>query len=330
MIPVKVLRELARSTSVPPHSRACIEATLRDVHAQQHFHFAKTRPLERPAMQSSFSGALVFHCERRPALPGRYVSSPINSSDGTVKFVYSHLSGLLRFFRECFGRRSFDDSDLSVLASVHYDHYYTNAFWNGYGLVFGSGDGLIFKSMASSDDFIGHEFMHGVTQYASHLEYSGEAGALNESYSDVFGSLYRQWLLGQSAAKADWMVGSGLMGPVALQNGWQCLRSLKDTKALYSLSKQASHYRDYIPGGGPHDNSGIPNHAFYLFAVAVGGNAWEKAGTVWYRTLISLKDPTIGFTDFALEAQAMARRIYPSEPDVAVAVRDAWKAVGVG
>ena len=66
-------------------------------------------------------------------------------------------------------------------------------------MVFGDGDGEIFLDFTLPVDVIGHELTHGVTQYTANLSYFGQSGALNESVSDVFGSLIKQYTLGQTA-----------------------------------------------------------------------------------------------------------------------------------
>jgi Zn-dependent metalloprotease len=71
-------------------------------------------------------------------------------------------------------------------------------------MVYGDGDGEIFERFTKSIDVIGHELTHGVTQYEAALEYEGQAGALNESFSDVIDSLVKQYALKQRADKADW------------------------------------------------------------------------------------------------------------------------------
>ena len=78
-------------------------------------------------------------------------------------------------------------------------------------MVFGDGDGEIFLDFTIPVDVIGHELTHGVTQYTANLTYFGQPGALNESMSDVFGSLIKQYTLGQTAAEADWLIGAGLL-----------------------------------------------------------------------------------------------------------------------
>ena len=92
-------------------------------------------------------------------------------------------------------------------------------------MIYGDGDGELFNRFTISLDVIGHELTHGVTQFTAGLEYSGQSGALNESMSDVFGSMVKQWALNQTDDQADWLIGQGL-----LARGVQdvALRSMKD------------------------------------------------------------------------------------------------------
>ena len=92
--------------------------------------------------------------------------------------------------------------------------------------------------------------------------------------------------------------------------------------------------KDYVntmsDNGGVHTNSGIPNHAFYLAAVAIGGNAWEKAGRIWYETLSDphLK-PNSRFRTFAKLTVSNAGKLFGVASAEAKAVHDAWHQVGV-
>ena len=79
--------------------------------------------------------------------------------------------------------------------------------------------------------------------------------------------------------------------------------------------------------GGVHINSGIPNHAFYLVAMEIGGSAWQKAGQIWYRTLRALHQ-TSDFAQMVTETEASAVALYGSESIEQQAVRKAWRAVG--
>src|SRR4029079_10299870 len=132
---------------------------------------------------------------------------------------------------------------------------------------------------------------HGVTQDEAQLVYSNQSGALNESLSDVFGSLIKQFSLNQTADQADWLIGAGLL---TKQVKGVALRSMKAPGTAYDdpvLGKdpQPDHMSRFVTTaadrGGVHITSGIPNRAFYLAATAIGGYAWEVAGKIWYTTL---------------------------------------------
>jgi Zn-dependent metalloprotease len=219
---------------------------------------------------------------------------------------------------------------------VHFGNKYDNAFWDGQRMVFGDGDGQLFNRFTISIDVIGHELTHGVTQDEAQLLYFFQSGALNESISDVFGSLVKQHTLNQTADKADWLIGAGLF--TANVKG-VALRSMKAPGTAYDdpvLGKdpQPAHMRNFRytfeDNGGVHINSGIPNHAFYLVAVKIGGNAWEKTGRIWYETV---RDPRLrpfsGFRRFAALTFANAGRLFGTNGLEQQAVRDGWDQVGI-
>jgi Zn-dependent metalloprotease len=248
----------------------------------------------------------------------------------TAKRAFDTTHAVIDFYRECFGRNSVDDAGMTLMSSIHYGVRYDNAFWNGSQMTYGDGDGQVFTDFTKSDDVIGHELTHGVTQFTAGLDYSDEPGALNESVSDVFGAMFHQWRRKQTVAQADWLVGPGVLGPVALQKGYTCLRDLAAPGSPHCLSPQPSHYRDYVPQGDPHANSGIPNHAFYLAATTIGGQAWEKAGKVWYAALTSDKArPSTNFGEFAALTRAAAKSLFPRDTNVYRGVDEAWTRVGI-
>ena len=95
------------------------------------------------------------------------------------------------------------------------------------------------------------------------------------------------------------------------------------------MAKQPFHYRNYRPGSDPHESSGIPNHAFYLAAKALGGKSWEKLGKIWYASMTQgLPSPNMRFKTFATRTRRAARRLYPAEPAVYNAVNAGWNGVG--
>jgi Zn-dependent metalloprotease len=125
------------------------------------------------------------------SLPGRPVRSEGDgpSGDAAVDEAYDGLGATYELYLDAYGRRSVDDADLPLPATVHYGRDYDNAFWNGERMVFGDGDGELFQRFTIAVDVIGHELTHAVTEKTAGLAYQGQSGALNESVSDVFGSL---------------------------------------------------------------------------------------------------------------------------------------------
>jgi Zn-dependent metalloprotease len=262
-------------------------------------------------------------------LPGDLVRSAGEPEvdDVTVNEAATGISESLAQFTD-FGRSSYDDRGATVVATVHYEQDYDNAFWDGTQLVFGDGDGRVFERFTKPIDVLGHELSHAVTQYTADLVYQGQSGALNESMSDVFGACIKQRHLGQEAAGADWLVGEGIFLPGI--NG-RALRSMSDPGTAYddpAIGKdpQVGSMADYVDttddNGGVHLNSGIPNRAFTIAAKAIGGLSWEGAGRIWYAALTSGLDANSDFATFAAATVAAAG-------EHAAVVEDAWTQVGV-
>ncbi|TMF89400.1 MAG: peptidase M4 family protein [Chloroflexi bacterium] len=250
--------------------------------------------------------------------------------DKAVNQAYDGLGSTYQFYWDVFHRNSIDDQGLPLDGVVHYGDHYDNAFWNGARMVFGDGDGYTLLQTTAAIDVIGHELTHGVTEHTANLTYLGQSGALNESVSDVFGSMVKQFALGQTSEQADWLIGEGIVGP-ALHG--KALRSMAAPGTAFEGDPQPAEMRHYVhtvsDNGGVHINSGIPNHAFYLVARELGGRSWDHAGPVWYDTL---RDPGLRsnatFHDFAQVTVRAAQHRFGSGP-VSNAVRDAWNQVGV-
>ena len=270
-------------------------------------------------------------------LPGHRVRAEGGAPTGDVAVneAYDGLGATFALYSEVYGRDSIDGKGLPLDGTVHYGRDYDNAFWNGERMVFGDGDGQIFTRFTIAVDVIGHELTHGVTQYTAGLEYQGQSGALNESISDVFGSLVAQYQHRQTAAEASWLIGAGLF---TKQVHGVALRSMKAPGTAYDdpqLGKdpQPATMAGYVATtddeGGVHTNSGIPNHAFYLVATKLGGYAWERAGQIWYDTLLSGISPTVDFAGFAAATVAAAQKRYGGSSAEVAAVRSGWSAVGV-
>lgn len=280
----------------------------------------------------------IADAEEREALPGVRVRGEDDppTGDESVDEAFDGLGATFDFWWDAYERNSLDGAGGPLLATVHYGRDYDNAFWNGERMVFGDGDGEVFTGFTNSVTVIAHELAHGVIEDEGGLLYRGQSGALNESIADVFGALAEQHRLGQTADEASWLIGAEIFTD-AVQG--HALRSLAAPGTAYDddvLGKdpQPAHMRDFVvtrdDNGGVHINSGIPNHAFYLAATALGGHAWERAGLVWYRTLTGGElTSTADFPAFARATLAAAAAEYGEESEEVDAVRTAWTGVGV-
>ncbi len=289
----------------------------------------KQRQVYDAQFGSNLPGALVRQ-EGQPAV-----------ADPAVNEAYDGSGATYDLFSAAFGRNSIDNRGMRLDSTVHYQQGYDNAFWNGQQMVYGDGDEdlpeeeRLFNRFTVALDVIGHELTHGVTQYEADLAYWDQSGALNESMSDVFGSLVKQFQRRQSAAEADWIIGEGLFtGNV---NGVG-IRSMKAPGTAYDdpiLGKdpQPAHMRDYVTtsddNGGVHINSGIPSRAFYVTAVELGGFAWEKAGQVWYKALTEKLGARSTFQDAADLTFEAAGELFGAGGLEQKSVKSGWAEVGI-
>jgi Zn-dependent metalloprotease len=337
IVPTTLLERFANDQSLPAESREAFRVTAALEPIWRKLRVAQNRAIQESLVANPPSLALttkpavtVYDCHNSTSLPGTPISKPGSSSDATAKRTFEETTAVADFYNTCFGRNSIDDRGMTLMSSIHYDVAYNNAFWNGSQMTYGDGDGQIFLDFTRSNDVIGHELTHGVTQYTAGLVYTNEAGALNESISDVFGSMFRQWRAGQTVDDADWLIGADIMGPAARAKGYTCLRDLSNPGGAHCMTQQPSDYANYVPRGDPHLNSGIPNFAFYRAAKSIGSRSWEKAGQVWYAALTSQRaTKNMRFRSFARLTRTAAKRLFPAELAIYAAVDDAWTSVGV-
>ncbi|MFI8822593.1 M4 family metallopeptidase [Streptomyces sp. NPDC053431] len=337
IVPPHILERLAESDN-PAYAEAAQRTLLVDTTQRAAREEAVPGEARAEGELSDKPRRTIYDAGHGTELPGARIRDEGGPAgdDATANRAYAGLGATFDLFFKAFGRHSIDGAGLPLLASIHFDEKYDNAFWNGEQMVFGDGDGELFLDFTIPVDVIGHELTHGVTQYTANLAYYGQSGALNESLSDVFGSLVKQYALGQTAEQADWLIGAGLLGP-AIDNG-VALRSMKEPGTAYDddvLGKdpQPASMDDYVrtnsDNGGVHINSGIPNRAFYLVATALGGHAWERPGRIWYDVLTGgTLDQEARFADFARATAKSARALYGDGEELK-AVLDAWTTVGV-
>ena len=280
---------------------------------------------------------VVYDGQKKAALPGKIARKegqpPVK--DVAVNEAYDGSGDTYALFFDIYRRNSLDGNGMKIVSTVHHRRNYNNAFWNGSQMAYGDGDGTLFTGFTSSLSVIGHELSHGVVQFSGGLVYRDQSGALNESFADVFGALTVQYKKSQKAHDADWLIGEGILGPNI--NG-KALRSMKAPGTAYNdttLGKdpQPYHMDHFVITsadlGGVHINSGIPNHAFYLLAQYLGGNAWEKAGRIWYDTMQAIQNPSASFQDWAEKTVEVAIKRYKIGSKEVRYTRRAWKLVGI-
>lgn len=334
-MPAYVLRAIAENGDAEDRARALATLAL------------TSQPRRERQALTELAGVLVLppRAKRRTVcdaahgreLPGRIVRTEgeRRTRDVAVNEAYDGAGKTYDFFRRVYGRSSVDDRGLGIRSTVHYAQELNNAHWNGRQMIYGDGDGKYFHRFTASLDVIAHELTHGVTQYAAALGASGQCGALAEHFSDVFGILCKQYALQQSAAQSDWMIGAELITSRVNGSG---LRSLKAPGTAYDdpilgRDPQPAHMRHYVrthgDDRGVHINCGIPNHAFYRVATALGGYAWEVAGKIWYHALTRGLGPRAGFRHCADATWRAAGELYGSGSAPQEAVLAAWRAVGI-
>ncbi|QBR70808.1 peptidase M4 family protein [Beijerinckiaceae bacterium] len=336
IIPPQILQRLA--TSGDPHLAETAGRTLRLTDSILAFRAQLSTGAPSPtALKREGLRRQVFDCKGFTDLPGDIARSEADPDcpDKAANEAFANAGITWNFFKEIFNRESVDGNGKTLVSSVHYGQKYDNAFWDGRQMVYGDGDGIIFERFTAALDVIAHELTHGVTQYTAQLPYQDEPGALNESMSDVFGSMVKQWSLGQTVAEADWLIGAGILAP---SFKGKALRDLANPGTAYNdthfgKDPQPGHMKDYVhteaDHGGVHTNSGIPNRAFVLAAKAIGGKSWEKTGRVWYVTLTQRLTASAGFAKCATETISVARDLFPDDPDIAAKIAQAWSDVGV-
>jgi Zn-dependent metalloprotease len=333
IIPPHILRAIAERGDADDRERARVALALSRAPRIERAAIALMaggRSLPAPAKRRS-----VFDAGGRRKLPGRLVRKDGGRrvSDEVVNEAWDGAGATWDYFRRVHGRQSIDDRGMRIDSTVHYAKEFNNAQWDGRRMIFGDGDGKYFRRFTCALDVIAHELTHGVNQYTAVLGYTGQAGALAEHVSDVFGVLVRQYRLRQRAEDADWLVGAGLFTD---RVRGVAIRSLKAPGTAYDdpvlgRDPQPSHMRDYVrtrsDDGGVHINSGIPNYAFYRLAMALGGHAWEIAGRIWYHALVNELGPRSRFRDCAAATHRAAGLLYGG--DVQESVAEAWAAAGL-
>ncbi|MFD7630309.1 M4 family metallopeptidase [Streptomyces sp. NPDC059851] len=243
-----------------------------------------------------------------PALVREEGGAP--SGDALLDGAYDALGATWDFFRTVYGRNAIDGRGGPVEAVLRSGG--PGAVWQGSRIVVGDGG-------APALDVVAAQYTIGIIQHTAELETYGQPGALAVSLGNVFGLLTGQYALEQTAADSDWLFGRGL-----LPSG-EPIGSLRDPARFEQAVHMAEYDEAVDEDGGVHFNAGIANRAFYLVATELGGNAWERAGRIWYKGLMGYAARTTNFSAFRFATLGAARELgLPAD-----VVARAWTAVGV-
>jgi Zn-dependent metalloprotease len=327
IVPSRMLRHLADKAQGNERAQL-LDSALLSEYVRGH---RTVRGLVMLANSTGEKRRTVYDCKHKQRTPpqGRLVRSEDGaaSKDSAVNQAFDAAGTTYDFYQTILKRNSVDDHGMRLDSYVHFGRAFNNAFWDGSEMVYGDGDGKMFLGFTGAIDVIAHELTHGVTQYATPggLDYVDQSGALNESISDVFGSVVKQWSKKQSVGDADWLIGQGIMGP-SVGKALRSMKSPGDQSQTWQGDDQPATMTGFVEGGDVHTNSGIPNHAFYLAAMALGGNSWDKAAKIWYAALPQLKSDAT-FADAAKATASAASQLFGSTEKSAV--EGAWKQVKV-
>lgn len=264
--------------------------------------------------------------------------------DEVALAAHEHMAVVYRYFKDRFGRDSYDDRGAALVSTVHFGRNYNNAFWSDYykQLVFGDGDGYRWKPLAFALDLVAHEMTHALCSLTARFVYTEEAGALDESFADVFAVF-----ISNRETITDWQMGEGVYTPY---HEGDALRDLSSPEK-YGQPDHADNCHYLVPGersdpykndrGYVHYNSGIPNKVAYLiieggthYGISVEGIGREKAEQIYFLALTAyLASSTLSRWTFRQARYALLNacwQLYGRKGPEYATIKDAWAAVGIG
>jgi Zn-dependent metalloprotease len=273
-------------------------------------------------------------------LPGPYIVNPPAWTRAAVS-AHANAAVVARFVRDVLMRNGINNLGGRYVSSVNclyrqvVGQVWRNAAWYRGQMVYGQRrQNGVLVSYAAALDVVAHEIFHGITNATARLEYVGETGALNESYSDIFGIIVSNW------PEADFDLWNWEMGENLSETGIP-IRNVKDPPAR----SQPDHmdgflvveppFHDGNDYGGVHTNSGIHNKAAYNLMTSKDGGAFvftpAGAAQLFYLGLLAL-GPTSLFADSRLAVANAGRTLFRDDPNrdlKLAAIDEAFEAVGI-
>ncbi|MFZ0075743.1 MAG: M4 family metallopeptidase [Exiguobacterium undae] len=278
-------------------------------------------------------GVYTYDAKNRTSLPGTLWADADNVFNATYDraAVSAHVNAAKTydFYKNTYGRNSYDNAGARLNSTVHYSTNYNNAFWDGTKMVYGDGDGTTFVALSGALDVVAHELTHAVTEYTAGLVYQNESGAINEAVSDIMGTV-AEYSVGSNF---DWLVGEDIYTPGV---SGDALRSMSNPAAYGDPDHYSKRYTGTQDNGGVHINSGIINKSAYLLAnggtfynVSVTGIGVPKLGAIYYRALNVYLTPNSNFSSLRAAVIQSAKDLYGATSAEATAAAKSFDAVGV-
>jgi Zn-dependent metalloprotease/chitodextrinase len=254
-----------------------------------------------------------------------------HNNDDAAYDVHIGTEKTFDYYKNTFGRVSYDGDSSALISYVHYGSEYINAFWDGSSMNYGDGDGVQFGPLTSTD-IVAHEITHGVTEHSANLIYEGESGALNESFSDIFGVVVDFYA---NPTQANFLMGDQI--DLLSRRG---MRNMANPKEFKNPDTYKGRFWDSIHNE-VHVNSGVQNYWFFLLcqggsgvndkgiAYNVSGIGMDKAAAIAYRTLTVYLTPNSTYADACYYSIKAAEDLYGACSSELKSVAKAWYAVGL-
>jgi Zn-dependent metalloprotease len=276
-------------------------------------------------------------------LPGQLVAPPWSPA---AVSAHSNAAHVATFLREVLKRNNIDNKGGRMVSTVNCvvkqfarppgSRIWLNAFWDGTQMLYGQAqfDGKL-RSLASSLAVVAHELFHGVTGGTARLIYQGESGALNESYSDIFGTIISNSAQ-RDIAKWDWLIGDGISSAVEAMRDMQDPPRFDQPKLMKDFVVLPLNQKNDF--GGVHLNSGIHNYAAFHVMTARKGKDFifkpRELAAMFYVALTQQLSRQSTFSDsrraVVLATRSLFRKLPQRQIDIRVAaVERGFKAVGI-
>ena len=254
----------------------------------------------------------------------------ITTNDQAAEDAHYGAESTYDYYMQTYNRNSIDGNGYKLLNYVHYQTNYANAFWDGTRMTYGDGNVSQGFNIMTALDVCGHEITHGVVENTAALG-SGEAGALNEAFADIFGTCV-EWFA--RPTQHDWEMGKDI------STTGTGLRNFANPKSHQQPNTYLGTYWD--PNGEVHKNDGPCIYWFYLLSVGGTGTndnsqaynvsaiTMAKASAIAYRALTTYMTPSTSYADVRNYTIQAAKDLYGACSNEVIQTTNAWYAVGVG